>query len=218
MISAFLKAHEKLIITIVVVLLCFHVWNNYNSRKAQEDQQAAHTAQITLQTQTNANAELAQQNQKLISNLREEVARLQTSNGSLAAKQAQSVKQIQNETIAEVDRQLSAALKTTIVPTSNGSSAINADSARQIVEQLNENIELKSELANEQQVVADLQKITQAQAIQITGLQAQIVDQTTACNAQIKAIKSKSRARLWKVIKIVGTIAFGIGIYAGHSF
>lgn len=217
MISALLKAHEKLIICVAVVFLCFHCYDKYDSRKVVEDQQVAHTATLTLQQQTEANDLVATQNLKLIVQLTAQVQQLQASNAALTAKESSDVATVKNETAAQVDSQLSKFSGQTIIPTLNGSSTINADAAKAIVEQLDRTVELQSELTNETQAVTDLQKIVSAQAVQIAGLQAEVKDETVACNAQINEIKTKHKKSILTVIKYVGGIAFGIGLYAGHA-
>lgn len=214
-ISSLLKAHERLILVLVALGISFFAYGKYLSMRANADNLKFQQVEATLNAQVKINEQQAIQNAALVKDLEAKNTSLAAANTSLVSSQAVQIKQVESETISQVDaewQRITSPSGGQVVATSTGAT-VNADAARQAVEALDDSLELKSELANEAQIVANLQKIADAQQTQIAGLKTQIGDAAAACNAQVKslkagAVKSKRNAFLHG-------LEMGLGVGAG---
>lgn len=191
-ISNLLKAHERLILVLVALGIGFFAYGKYLSMRSNADNLKFQQAEATLNAQVKINEQQAIQNAALIKDLEAKNSDLAAANTSLVSKQAAQIKKVESETISQVAaewQRLTSPRGGQVVATPTGAT-VNADAARQAVEALDENIELKTELGNETQVVANLQKIVDAQQTEIAGLKVQIGDANAACDAQVKSLKA----------------------------
>jgi len=214
-ISSLLKAHERLILVLVALGIGFFAYGKYLSMRSNADNLKFQQAEVTLSTQVKINEQQAIQNAALVKDLEAKDASLVAANTSLVSKQAAQIKQVESDTLIQVAaewQRLTSPSGGQVVATPTGAT-VNADAARQAVEALDENIELKTELSNETQVVVNLQKIVDAQQIQIAGLKAQIGDATVACNAQVKSLKAGAAKS--KRNAFLHGLEMGLGVGAG---
>jgi len=214
-ISNLLKAHERLILVLVALGIGFFAYGKYLSMRSNADNLKFQQAEVTLSTQVKINEQQAIQNAALVKDLEAKDASLVAANTSLVSKQAAQIKQVESDTLIQVAaewQRLTSPSGGQVVATPTGAT-VNADAARQAVEALDTNIELKAELTNETQVVVNLQKIVDAQQIQIVGLKVQIGDATAACNAQVKSLKAGAAKS--KRNAFLHGLEMGLGVGAG---
>jgi len=214
-ISSLLKAHERLILVLVALGISFFAYGKYLSMRANADSLKFQQAEATLNAQVKINEQQAIQNAALVKDLEAKDASLVAANTSLVSKQTAQIKQVESDTLIQVAaewQRLTSPSGGQVVATPTGAT-VNADAARQAVEALDTNIELKAELTNETQVVVNLQKIVDAQQIQIVGLKVQIGDATAACNAQVKSLKAGAAKS--KRNAFLHGLEMGLGVGAG---
>ena len=214
-ISSLLKAHERLILVLVALGIGFFAYGKYLSMRSNADNLKFQQVEATLNAQVKINEQQAIQNAALVKDLEAKNSDLAVANTSLVSKEAAQIKQVESETISQVAaewQRLTSPSGGQVVATPTGAT-VNADAARQAVEALDENVELKTELANETQVVQNLQHIVDAQQIQIAGLKAQIGDATAACNAQVKSLKAGAAKS--KRNAFLHGLEMGLGVGAG---
>ena len=214
-ISSFLKAHERLILVLAALGIGFFAYGKYLAMRANADNLKFQQAEATLNAQVKISEQQTIQNAALVKDLEAKNTSLAAANTSLVSQQAAQIKQVASEAISQVDaewQRLTSQSGGQVVATSTGAT-VNADAARQAVEALDENLELKTELANEIQAMANLQKIVDAQQTQIAGLKVQIGDATAACNAQIKSLKAGAAKS--KRNAFLHGLEMGLGVGAG---
>ena len=214
-ISSLLKAHERLILVLVALGIGFFAYGKYLSMRSNADNLKFQQAEATLNAQVKINEQQAIQNAALVKDLEAKNSDLAAANTSLVSKEAAQIKQVESETISQVAaewQRLTSPSGGQVVATPTGAT-VNADAARQAVEALDENVELKTELANETQVVQNLQHIVDAQQTEIAGLKVQIGDATAACNAQVKSLKAGAAKS--KRNAFLHGLEMGLGVGAG---
>jgi len=214
-ISSLLKAHERLILVLVALGIGFFAYGKYLSMRSNADNLKFQQAEATLNAQVKINEQQAIQNAALVKDLEAKDASLVAANTSLVSKQTAQIKQVESDTLVQVAaewQRLTSPSGGQVVATPTGAT-VNADAARQAVEALDTNIELKAELANETQVVQNLQHIVDAQQTEIVGLKVQIGDATAACNAQVKSLKAGAAKS--KRNAFLHGLEMGLGVGAG---
>ena len=207
-VSTFLKAHETLIIILVLAVVTFFGYSKAINYLSAHDALINNKAQVTLQAQIDANKQSADTTAQLVSRYSDLVTELIASNAKIAAAQTQRAQVTQKQ--QAVDKTLPppelAARWNTLLkmpsgvsPDANGYTA-TPDAAVATVTQLELVPQLQADLAGQQmltsnglQQIGGLTAINNSQAAEIAGLGTQIQDQTKACVAQVNSIKAAAR-------------------------
>ena len=216
------KPYEGLVIILAIVLIVGSLAAVFGYQ-AYRDEKAADRASTALQTQVDANAKQALSNRQAIAEYADLTKQLLASNLAIRAAQKQSAVTTQKQ--QAVDQTLPppelAARWTTLIqaspeavqPSTGGYTASQA-AAVSTVTQLEKIPELQSDISGDETIIAnDNKQITDQGGVvtalqsQITGLNVQIADQTTATAAQIKLINAQNRKSKLRW--------FGIGFVAG---
>jgi hypothetical protein len=223
--SAFLKAHERLIIAVLLLgVIVFGIIKYLNYASHNADLKAQASAAV-LAAQVQANVALKAQADSDRAAYAQQVAALSQANqrltNAISALQATLKKQQQvDQTLPLPDLanrwNLLANLQTNDTQVVSGGILASEAGARKTVQTLENVPILTQELADERQIVAN--KDTQTQACQksldsqtalVGGLQTQIKDATKSCNDQLAKLRAdgrKSKAK-WFVAGFVGGIA-----------
>jgi hypothetical protein len=214
------KAHEKLIIVVIVSFLLFHFYGAGLNAWVRHDEGAQAVAEQTLTAQVQANSQLAAQNTALL-------AQVTAANAALA--KAATVRDAQTKTQQTVDQTLPLPAlgqrwelllnlqPSDIVPLPNDALQVSDEASHTTVAALETIPTLQADLAGDQTTIANDQKVEAAQTTQIAGLGKQITDADVACKAQVATEKAKARRSKFRWFKIGVGVGFVGGLFAGHS-
>lgn len=226
--SAFLKAHEKLIVWILCLVFTTFATSRFLGWLVARDAHNADIAHATLaaqvaqsQTQTMADAQAESQYKSL-------VAQLMASNASLSAAVANRDVATQHQTMADISMQppqlaarwtqLLAIPPGEVAPTTSGY-AVSASAATSTMAELEANPTLKADLADARTMAGN--SIKQIGALQSlnAGLQTQITDDGSVLAATNKACEAdkatlRAQARKGKLKYFILGFASGFGL--GH--
>lgn len=208
-ISGYVKLHEKLILTLVIVVALIFGVNRGLSYLASRDQLVANKATVVLQAQVDANTKAAADAKQTLAQYAQLVQQLAASNTSIAASQQQRTtatvaqqaadKSLPPSSLAARWTTLAGASPDAVQPAQQGFT-VTSDAAIQTVQQLETIPTLQQNLAGATQIEANQVKQIDAQngvvtslTNQVTGLQSQATDQTKACTAQVTALKAEER-------------------------
>lgn len=207
-VSTFLKAHETLIITIVLGVIVFFGYSKVISYLSSHDALVNSKTQVTLQAQIDANKQSADTTAQVVLQYKDLVEKLIASNTQIAAAQQQRAQITQQQQVVdktlpppELAARWNTLLKmpTGIAPSTGGYTA-TPDAAVATVTQLELVPQLQADLAGQQlltsnglQQINGLTSISNVQTTEIAGLGTQIQDQTKACIAQVASVKAASR-------------------------
>lgn len=211
-ISTFLKAHETLIIILVVAVVLFFGYSKAITYLSSHDALVNNKAQITLQAQIDANKQSADTTAQVVLQYKDLVEKLIASNTQIAAAQQQRAQITQQQQVVDKTLpppELAARWNTLlnmpagVVPSVSGYTA-TGDAAVATVQQLERIPQLSGDLEGQGTVLINdgkqidaLTAINAAQTSQIAGLGTQIQDQTKACVAQVASAKAAARKSKW---------------------
>lgn len=223
----FLKNHERLILglaALAVILFCFNRWINSSAATASAKDVVA---QQQLQAQKDMNAHLEQdaqqkdkQYEELLAAVTQQIQGLQT---AMTARDAQLAKTQQADKampLPELGGHWEGLVGVTSgIQTQQDGMLVTDDVARATVDQLDQVPALKGDLQDDATIInqreSQITALTSAyESCQqtVSGLNAQVAKQDTACKAQVADVKAQARKskRNW----FIGGLLTGAGIVA----
>lgn len=211
--SAYLKAHEKLVLTLFFGAILYFAIGKVDALLAHHDSAVLQQAQVTLQSQQSKDAALAAQAtqqaaqfQALAEKVQAQNAALEQANVTLATALAR-----QQHTDATLPPTELVARLNTLVPQASATVtptgvALPLPGAVATVQQLELVPVQQQELVNERTQLGNTQGLLTASTGQvatlnqeITGLRLENVDEAKVCTAQIAVVKAQAakRSRFW---------------------
>lgn len=235
-VSTFLKAHERLIIIVVLCLVGWHFYGVAVNYMAERDSKAAATANATLSAQTAATNALATANEAALAQYQQLASQLAAANNAFA--QSIVTRNAATQTQQAIDKTLPppalAARWTTllnvppasITPATDGNYYVEPASAEQTVAALEQIPTLQKNFKDEGSVVtnqsnqlASLSQVNTGLENQITALNIRAKDQTAACAANTTALRAAARKskRNWFILGFIGGFIFGQTLHVTTS-
>lgn len=204
---AWLRAHERIVLAVLVVTAVLWLGNRVIDWRANTDKLAAANAAQQLDAQKNANAQLAQQ----VNQVQQQYADLQKAISAqnaailsaISARDAALTKQQQQD--ASLSTSDLAARWYQLVPTGNLSVTPNGVVADDVIAHatvaqlerlpvLQQNLDDETKIADgRQQEVDTANHAISGLNAQVSGLNAQLKDQDVACKTQLDAVKAADR-------------------------
>jgi len=228
-IESFVKAHERLLIVVLGAVLLWGCVGKVESIIAAHDQKTLTQAELVLQAQIDKNAALIQQAQQQAQQYAQLAQQVQQQNTQLEQTNAALIAQLRAQQKTDstlTDPELIARWKQ-LVPqvdavVANNQIQVTDAGAHATVSQLEEVPALQSELTNEQTRTQNEEKLVaqcNAQVAtlgqEVTGLNAQIVDQKKKSSAQVAVVKAEARKS--KLKWFVGGVLTVVTFLAVHS-
>jgi Tfp pilus assembly protein FimV len=219
MVIEFLKAHERLIIVAIAAVVIWIGIGKYQQIRLDHDNSVLAQQKLITDAQVKANQQLQAQVQADAANLQALQTKLENQNAQLVQANTQLASALANrqKTDASLPMPDLLARWNVLVPQAqpqpiSSGATISQSGALATVQSLEQIEPLKQELANETTAKQNDDQIIGQQTTSITdlgkqvsGLNLQIVDQTTQCNdtiAVVKAQAAKSKRR-WFIIGYV---------------
>ena len=206
-ISAYLKAHEKLVLAAIAGLLLWFAVGHVESIIANHDNATLHQAQVVADQQAAVNAGLAQQAAYQAAQYKELAAQVAAQNAALEQANVNLSNALikQQHTDATLPPSELAARWNKLVPeagatvTPSGIALPSAGAVATVVQLENVPV-LRTQFENERTQYENAQKLlalsnneTTTLISEVTGLRTQIVDDTKVCTAQIAVVKAEAR-------------------------
>jgi len=205
--SAYLKAHEKLVLALVAGVALWFTVGHIESIIAKHDDAQLKQAQVTLQTQQTKDAALAaqataeaQQYAALSTKVQQQNAQLVAANTQLATaltKQQKTDATLPPTELAARWNTLVPQAKPTVTPSGL---AVDTPGAVATVVQLESVPVLSTQLENERTQLGNTQALLTASTGQtttlnqeISGLHLELQDETKVCTAQVALVKAEAR-------------------------
>lgn len=223
---SFIKAHETILLIVLAAAVIWGGFGKIESILAQHDASNLKQAQIVAATQQQKDEVLAAQVASDKAAFDALQAKMAAQNAALAQANATLATALTKQQQADSVMTSSQLIQRwqTLVPsadfdgapmTPDGGISVSPNNMKATVESLEQVPTLQSELTNAQKIAADddtllasSDELNKTQALQIDGLNKQIVDDKAVCTDQIKVVKDAARKReRW--IAVIGTI-FGI--------
>lgn len=229
-ISAYLKAHERMILVVVIGVGLFFAYSKTLGYLSSRDQLAVQKSTQVLQAQIDVNKKIADQTTKDVQTYQQLVLQLSQQNANIQSSQVKRAVQTKQQQVqdaqlppAELSQRWTTLLKTdpaTVQPNPAGYQVTPA-TATQTVVQLETIPQLQADIQGEQAITANQQQQIASQDIvvtdlhgQVAGLTKQNVDQTAQCVDQIKLVKAEARKSKIKyfLAGVVAGVAITLGI------
>lgn len=229
---SFIKAHERLVLILGILVLLFVLGNKYIDHKVNSDQVAAALAQQTLAQQIEVNKQLAAQVSQMQGQYNAIIASVTQQNALMASamsKRDQSLKtQINANNTASVS-DLAGRWKA-LAPVSDSDLVVNGNNitltepgVRATVNTLEQVPVLQADLSdqkkiseNQTTVINQANTLIEGQKTQIAGLNTQIADKDIACKKQVQEEKDKGKKKWFSGFKIGFVTGFISGFAGGH--
>lgn len=208
-ISSYIKAHERLIVILVLAGLSFVIYSKGVAYLVSRDQLAASKATQVLQAQAEINAKEATDAKQTLLQYQQLAQQLIASNQAIALAQQKLAVDTQKQ--QAVDKTLPpAALAArwtdlvkvspeTVQPSKEGYT-VSQDTAQQTVSQLEAVPQLQTSItdwkqinSNDNKQIAGQDGVINSLHNQVDGLNKQITDADKACQAQITVVKAEAR-------------------------
>ena len=218
-ISAYLKAHERLVLSVVAGLVLWFAIGKIDTLILHHDQANLEQAKVTAQVQAEKNTALAAQVATQAAQYKELADKVQSQNAALEQANVQLSQALvkQQKTDATLPPTELAARWTMLVPQATvavtpSGVTLNSASAVATVQTLEQVPVLKTELSNTNGRLENVDKLLAASGqqvatlnSQVSGLQLQIVDNSKVCTAQVSVVKAEARRskRRWFLVGYV---------------
>lgn len=232
--TAFLKAHEKLILSLLAALLVWGVLSRVLTYLASHDQTTATASQQALQAQLEANKEQSDSQKATLAQYLSLAQQLMASNTALANAQTQRntvvlKQQAVDKTLQPADlaarwTSLMKVAPSTVSPTAQGYS-VGPDTATETVVQLEAIPSLQADLSNEKQInvnndqmISGLMTVKDNLTNQVSGLNKTVQDESKSCADQITLVKAQARKsklhwfEIGFVTGFVSSVALKVGL------
>ncbi len=231
--QTWLQKHERIIIVALVLLGSAWAYGKYADASASKAEARATVAEQVLAAQKTQDAQLASQTASVLAQYQAMVQALSAQSASLAQAVAQrQASQVANQkadtTLPLPD--LAKRLKTLgnapdgSVSVLGNQIALTQPGAVAVTQTLETIPGLQGDLDDNQKLLGATQaakdqgdKVIDAQAKQITGLNTAAVDQDKACKAEVVAAKAEGKKNSIKWFKRGFIVGFVSGLWAGHA-
>jgi hypothetical protein len=230
----FFKAHERLLIILLVLGFGTHLYSKYlDSESAKKDQQLAVLTQTLNESKSQASA-AALQADSAAAAFQKALDTVQAQNSLLAASNARSQAALAQHQTADrttlalpevIQRwQSLVVLQPNDLSQTSSGTVISENGVRATVAQLEAVPTLTSQLADEVQIAANDQSLLTQQTTVTTALQSQVsalnvelADQSKQCTAQVAAEKIKTKRAFIRGFRIGAVVGFIGGLFTGHA-
>lgn len=223
-VSTFLKAHERIILVIIIGVLFWGLSSKVLGYLASHDQTVATKAQAVLQSQLQANQEALTAEKQQTDRYAQLASQIAQSNQTIkaASQQRQLATQQQVKTDSTFQPADLAARWNLLTKTDSSSImpgaadyTVTPSMALTTVQDLETIPQLTADLAgekqtvqNQTQLVTSLASVNTSLTAQVTGLNQTVTDETKACIAQVNLVKVEARKSKLKW--------FGVGFVSGY--
>lgn len=199
----FIKAHEKLLIVVLVGLLLFHFYGKGLDAWIHHDDAQTALAKQALIEQQQKDSILEQQNSVLLAQLSQLQAQVASIKNQRVVAQTVVAKLPDNQLQTDIESKMGGSLSSPIV-------------LRKIDDTITDYPLVLKEVDAQQAEILAAQKLQVGLSNQLTGLKSELTDQQTLCKTQVSAEKVKTKRAFIRGLRIGFVVGFVSGLAAGH--